>query len=205
MAASSETKVITPEAVLSYPNLLKAQQANGQGKAKFSATFVFPGGRETTKALAQAAVAAARDKWGAKADDMIKSGEINIYGGKGASIRTDAAAKKYTGDRFPEGTVFVNARSDNRPGLVFAHKDPVTGKAATVAEDEIVESFYAGSRVRASLTAFAYDNSGNKGVAFGLNNIQLIGAGPRLDSRTKAEDDFEALSDAPADLSDLGI
>lgn len=204
--ASAETKVITGEAVLSYPNLVKPQAADdGKGKPKFSVALVFPTGRGATTQLAAAAIAAARDKWGAKADEMIKTGAINIYGGKGAAIRTDAAAKRYTGPRFPEGTVFVNARSETRPGLVYAHADPATGKPALVAEASIPDVFFAGSVVRASLTAFAYDTSGNKGVSFALNNLQAIRGGDRLDSRTAAQDDFEALAQDPADLSELGL
>lgn len=204
--ASADTKVITGEAILSYPNLLKPQAGNrdGTGTPKYSVALVFAGGRATTDKLAQAAVAAAREKWAGKADEMIKTGALLVYGGKGAAIRTDAAAKKYTGDRFPEGTVFVNARSANRPGLVYAHAGP-NGKPAIVPEDKIAETFYPGCLVRASLTAFGYDTNGNRGISFGLNNLQVIGAGERLDSRTAAEDEFESLASAPADLSALGI
>jgi hypothetical protein len=56
--------------------------------------------------------------------------------------------------------------------------------------------------VRASLRAFAYDTNGNKGVSFGLNNIQKLGEGQRLDGRKAATDEFDAdLSQAPADIS----
>jgi hypothetical protein len=202
--STDATKVHTDEAVLSYPNFEKPQQANGQGKPKFSGAFVFPGGRDSVKSLAAAAIAAARKKWGADADKMIKNGAVSIFGGKGAAIRTDAAAKKYSGDRFPEGTVFVNARSDQRPGLLFAHAAPGSTKPEMVPADKITDTFYPGCIVRASLTAFAYDVNGNKGVSFGLNAVQFLSVGERLDSKTSAEDEFSAvLSAAPADIDDL--
>lgn len=202
--STDATKVQTPEAILSYPNFEKPQQANGQGKAKFSAAFVFAGGRDTVKALAAAAIAAARKKWGSDADQMIKDGVISIFGGKGAAIRTDAAAKKYKGDRFPEGTVFVNARSDQRPGLAYAHAAPGSNKPELVPADKIVEVFYPGAIVRASLTAFAYDTNGNKGVSFGLNAVQFLSAGERLDNKVAADDEFTTvLNTTPADIDDL--
>jgi hypothetical protein len=59
---------------------------------------------------------------------------------------------------------------------------------------------YAGARVRAAINAYAFDTQGNRGVAWGLNNLQKMGDGPRLDNRKSAQDQFEAFDDAPADF-----
>jgi len=41
------------------------------------------------------------------------------------------------------------------------------------------------------VSPFYYNNSGNRGVSFGLNNLQLCAAGTRrLDGRKAAKDDF---------------
>ncbi len=53
---------------------------------------------------------------------------------------------------------------------------------------------FAGCIVKASVNPFAYDQTGNRGVAFGLQNIQLWQNQDlkRLDNRANAEDEFTA-------------
>ena len=53
------------------------------------------------------------------------------------------------------------------------------------------------------MSVFAYDKAGNRGISFGLNNVQKLGDGERLDGRLKAEDDFDPIEDKPAKLDDL--
>jgi hypothetical protein len=56
---------------------------------------------------------------------------------------------------------------------------------------------------RATVAPFAYNNSGNKGVSFALNNLQICRTdGERLDGRIAAEDDFDDYGDAGAVLVD---
>ena len=62
---------------------------------------------------------------------------------------------------------------------------------------------YSGCIVRASLNAFAYDRAGNRGISLGLNNIQKLADGERLDGRLKAEDDFEALDHRTSELDEM--
>lgn len=190
------TKVITPTCTLSFPHLDKAVQAKNddgtpQGKPKFSAAFIFAPGTDR-RALEAAADAAGFNRWGDKYAEVKKKFRFK-------AIRDDVEEKGY-----PDGSVFINARTETPPGLVYSHADPETKKPARVAADDIVKVFYPGAQVRASLNAFAYDRNGNKGVAFGLNNIQFVGDGPRLDSRKAAEDEFVVdLSAEPASLEDL--
>ncbi len=119
-------------------------------------------------------------------------------------IRKDAELKGY-----PTGSVYINARrkeKQGRPGLVLAHAD-ATGKPAVPAEDQITQFFYPGAIVRAAIGAFAYDMDVSKGVSFGLQNVQHLASGPRMDGRRAATDEFNAVMDAstPADLSDVGV
>jgi hypothetical protein len=72
--------------------------------------------------------------------------------------------------------------------------------------DKINDVFYPGALVRASVSFYTYDNSGNRGVGVGLNNVQLIdGTKPRLDNRKPADEEFtpEEGALAPADMSDV--
>lgn len=187
------SKLITPNALASYPHLDVPQPAmNGQGNPKYSLSLVFKKGTDLSKlqaAVAEVAVA----KWGQGAIAKLKSGALK------SPFRTDAEAKGYE-----EGSVFINVRSEQKPGVVYLYPGQ-DGKPAIVPDDKVKETIYAGAVVRASITAFVYDRPESKGVSFGLNNIQLVdGTTPRLDGRTKATDDFEAdASMAPAALDDV--
>ncbi len=192
-------KVITPEAILSFPNLDKpVVPANGKGEPKYSVALIFPA-KSNLQEIDAAVMEVAEEKWGAKAKQMLKTGQLEV------ALRSDAEAKGY-----PEGARFFNARSKERPGLVHPYKDEATGKPALVTEDEIKKVFYPGAKVRASVTVFAYEYTEEgrvmkRGVSFGLNNLQKLGDGPRLDGRKKADDEFEATQElAPADLADVG-
>jgi hypothetical protein len=199
MSGNANTKVITPAGMLSYPHLDKPQkpQAGSTQKEKFSATFVFKPGTDL-KELIAAALAAAEEKWPGKGAELLKGGKIR------SPFRKDAVDKGYTAERgFGEGSVFINCRTEQKPGLVLAVAGP-DGKPMKVADENIRDTFYPGCTVRASLRAFGYDNNGNRGVSFALNNIQKLADGERLDSRVAAEDEFDAdMSAAPADLSGI--
>jgi len=188
------SKVTTPKAVLSYPHLDTPQAPmNGVGNPKYSGSLVFLKGTDLS-AMQKAVVEVAIAKWGASAAAKLKSGALKN------PFRTDAEAKGY-----PEGAVFINVRSEQKPGAVYLHADPETGKPAFVPDEKIKEVFYAGATVRASVTAYAYDRPEAKGVTFGLANIQLLdGTTPRLDGRKAANEDFEADATLqPASLDDV--
>lgn len=179
-----KTRVVTPEVVLSYPHLL-TPQANSNGKPKFSSSLILLPGADMA-GLQRAAMAAATAKYGDKAAELFRTKKIR------SPFRTDWEAKNY-----PKDSVFLNVRSEQRPLLVFPNLEPVP-------MDRITEVFYPGCIVKASVTAFAYNREGNQGISFGLNTIQFIRDGERLDNRVAPEDEFEAvdLSQAPADLPD---
>jgi len=186
--------VITPVAMLSYPYIDQPQKAQNPGdEPKFSAAFVFAKDADLTQ-LKQEVIAAAEARWPGKGAEMLRKGQLR------SPFRYDAEAKGY-----PEGSVFINARTKTKPQVVYAHKDPATGKAAIMPAEKIKQELYPGCFVRASVVPFAYDKSGNKGISFALNNIQKVRDGERIDGRAKAEDEFDAILDAPdvADLSDI--
>jgi len=79
------------------------------------------------------------------------------------------------------GHWFFNVKSTKRPGAVDADGSDIIGN------DEIVSGDFG----RVSLNAYAYDVTGNKGVAFGVNNIMLTRKGKPLGgTRASAADDF---------------
>lgn len=201
-------KIITQEVTLSFPHLDAPMLAkNGKGDPKYSVSLLYAPGANLDAERA-AVMEAATEQFGEKAIQMLKTGQL------ASPFRTDWELKGY-----PEGTTFINPKSKTQPGLVYAHRDPTSQKPALVVpglvsgdyqlteadKKRIKDVFYPGAKVRASLTAFYYDYEGmKKGISFGLNNVQKLGDGPRMDGRKAAQDEFEPTTDlVPADLSDL--
>lgn len=190
--SKKETRVITPTATVSYPHLATAQPPmGGVGKAKFAVTLVFAPGTDLSE-MYKAAEIAAEEKFPGKSKAMIASGALRM------PFRKDAIAKGYA-----DGSIFINARSEQQPAVVTRFKG-TDGKPVAIPQDKIRDEVYAGSQARASVSAFGYDSAGNKGVSFALNNLQKVGDGPRIDGRAKAKDEFTAdLTEAPSDLERL--
>lgn len=102
---------------------------------------------------------------------------------------------------YPDGTQWFTAWSYGKPGVCDRYDDG-TGKPVEIRSDEdIEEKVYPGCHGRVTLRAFTYENSGNKGVAFFLSNVQKVNEGERIDGRKSASEEFEALADA-ADLDE---
>ena len=75
---------------------------------------------------------------------------------------------------------FLNANSTTAPGIVDADRQPILDRSEV----------YSGCYGRVSITFYAFNSNGNKGIACGLNNLQKIRDGEPLDGHTRAEDDF---------------
>ena len=80
---------------------------------------------------------------------------------------------------------FVNANSATAPGIVDADVNPILDRS------EVFSGVYG----RASITFYAFNSIGNRGIACGLNNLQKIRDGKPLGSRASAESDFGDLGD----------
>lgn len=184
----------TPEAIASYVFLNTPQKSMNEGeKDKYSMVLVFTTEAQKSplfKAMKKAAVDAAIEKWGDKAAGMIRSDKIRM------PFRDDWEEKGY-----PEGSVFITVKNEKKPGVVSIYPDPNNGNKPMPITDE--DEIYSGMICCATVRAFAYDQKGNKGVSFALNNVQKLRDGERIDGRKKAEDDFEADLDAVGNLEDL--
>jgi hypothetical protein len=74
----------------------------------------------------------------------------------------------------------VNANATTAPGIVDADLNPIMSRSEV----------YSGVYGRASITFYAFNSSGNRGIACGLNNLQKIRDGEPLGSKASAESDF---------------
>jgi hypothetical protein len=143
------------------------------------------------KPLEKAAILAAEEKFGSKAAEMLRTGKLR------SPFRTDGEEKGYG-----PGSIYINASSKHQIGVVDRYKDPATGKPRVIDDPSEV---YAGAQVIAAINFYAYDFNGNRGVAAGLNALQKVGDGERLDGRRKAEDlfDGEDLTEATLPTSSM--
>lgn len=172
----STTKVVTPEFRVSFPQVFTPKGFNDQ-EPKYSVVMLFDK-KTDISALKKAASAALTEKWGDKSK-WPKNLRLPFR---------DGAEKEGTPGY--ENCIFVTASSKQKPGLVDKDVQPIIDQS----------DFYAGCYARATLNAFAYDMAGNKGVSFGLNNLQKIKDGKAFSGRTRAEDDFEPLADSSDDI-----
>jgi len=181
VAVKSPTRVVTGKVRLSYVHLFEPYSNNPEQDAKYSVTILIPKSDTVTlDKIAKAQAAAAED------------GKAKTFGGR---IPTNLKTTLHDGDeeadldRNPEyaGHYYMAMSSKSRPGVVDADLQPVLDPAQV----------YSGCYARVSINAFPYSNSGNKGISFGLNNVQFLEDGEPLGGRTRAEDDF---SDDAADL-----
>ena len=81
------------------------------------------------------------------------------------------------------GSYFVNANSRQAPQVVDRQVQPI------IDQSEV----YSGCYGRVSVTFYAYNSNGNKGVAAGLGNVQKLRDGDPLGSRANARDEFDAV------------
>ena len=164
-------KCTTPEFRVSFPAVFKPTAFEG-AEPKYSVTMLFDK-RTDISALKALAKAALIKKWPDPASRPTTMRNPPFRDGD--KEKPDVAGYA--------NTIFVRASSKIRPGIVDA------GRNAILDETD----FYAGCYARATLVAYGYDQKGNKGVAFGLQNIQKLRDGEAFSGRAKAEDDFEAV------------
>lgn len=175
----SQNPNTSPIGTLSFPHLFTPRSPSPGADERYSVTLIFDAeaqGSAEYKAMKKAVMDAATEKWGAKAKDMISNGQIRM------PFRDAEEKSQYAG--YETGKVFINAWGKRKP-------DVIDGRLATI---EVPSDVFPGCRGRITYNAFAYENSGNRGVSFGLNNVQITDfTSERLDGAKKGRDDFDAL------------
>lgn len=171
------SKVITPVFRVSFPNIFEARKNDLSGKEEYSLTAIFPKDADLTKMKAAAQEAMVK-KWGA--DKNAWPTNIRSPFRDQAERAKTINGKQVLPDGYVAGAVFMNFKSQQKPGVVDKNVQVIIDAS----------EFYAGCYAIASVMAFAYDNKGNRGVSFGLLNIQKVKEGDPLGTRTKPENDF---------------
>lgn len=186
MAVAQPTKVITGTVRLSYAHLFEPFSFNDDQEPKYSVVLLIPKSDKATIKKIKAAQKAA-----------LEQGKSSKFGGKiptnWSNTLRDGDEEKDLEDN-PEfaGHYFMTVSARTRPGIVDRDVQPILDSTEV----------YSGCYARASINAFPYSVSGNKGVSFGLNHIQKIKDGEPLGGRSNAEDDFDSLDDDEFDEDD---
>lgn len=168
--ATNSTKVITGMVRFSYAHVFEPVAAQEGAAPKYGVSIIIP--KSDTKTIK-------------KIEDAIEAAKqagIATFGGK---IPKKIKLPLRDGDEEKDdevylGNMFLNANSNGKPGIVDANLDPIIDR----------EEFYSGCYGRASLNFYAFNVSGNMGIAVGLNNLQKLKDGERLSGGSSAEDDF---------------
>lgn len=172
----NKTKVVTGTVRLSYANVWEPKSING-GKEKYSVSLIIP--KSDTKTLEaintaiDAAITEGISKFGGKKPNKAS---LKLPLRDGDVERDDAAYKD---------SYFVNANSITAPQIVDKHVQPILDRSEV----------YSGVYARVSITFYAFNSNGNRGIACGLGNIQKISDGEPLGGKTTAADDFTTLDD----------
>lgn len=169
------TKVKTGRVRFSYANVFEPTSIGESPIKKYNVSLLIP--KEDTATIEaiekaiEAAVAAGKDKLLDKSGKLAKNLKMPLRDG---DLEKDD-------DSAYVGCMFVNANSSRKPGIVDKNLNEIMSK----------DEFYSGCYGRATVTFYAYNVDGNKGIACGLNNLQKLEEGENLSGGTSAIDDFD--------------
>ena len=149
--------IVTPEFRAAFISIFRAtsmKNADGtDSPPKFSIRAAFPPTANLAP-LKKEAEQAAKDKWGDKMPKNLRS-----------PFRLNEELENPVisiGDDWV--IISFSANADRRPGIVDANRQDIIDDA----------DVYSGAWYRAQVRAYAYDKAGNKGVSFGLQNVQKL-------------------------------
>lgn len=178
--AANPLKVVTGKVRLSYAHLFEPKASFDGQDEKYSAVLLIPKSDTATVEKIRAAQQAALEK-----------GRESKFGGKIPKAWKDTLRdgdEEADMERNPEYADhwFLSTSSKVKPGMVDRDLNPIMDQS----------ELYSGAYARVSMNAFPFSVSGNKGVSFGLNNIQKIADGESFGgSAVRPEDDFDELDD----------
>jgi hypothetical protein len=169
MAKSNKTKFVTGKVRFSFAHVFEPAETLNK-TMKYSVMILIPKSDKETVARFN------------KAFDDCKVSNAAFFGGSVPKVLKGGlrdGATEREDDTFAD-YYFINASSNEKPGVVDAELNPITDK----------DEFYSGCYGRASIVLYPYDATGSKGIAAGLNNIQKLEDGEKLGGGSSAASDF---------------
>ena len=171
MAKQSNTKVITGLVRLSYANVWEPKSIK-DGDPKYSCSIIIPKADvETVHAINDAIDCAIKEGIGKFGGKIPPKGSLKLPLRDGDTERDDENYKE---------CYFVNANSKTAPQIVDKQVRPILDRSEV----------YSGVYAYVSLSFYAFNTNGNRGVACGLGNIQKVKDGDPLSGKSSAVVDF---------------
>lgn len=168
-------KVTTPEFRVSFCNVFTPVDKFDSGELKYDVTMLFDKDTDISP-IKKAINEVIKAKWGdnppKKLSNPIKKG--------------DDADTVYEGWA---GKIVMSAWSKSKPGICDRQTNLILNE----------NEFYSGCYARATINVFAWVRQSKAGISIGLNNLQKLRDGDRLDGRVNAENDFDSMEDASDD------
>jgi hypothetical protein len=172
---------------ISFPSLFEAKAVNGEGEPRFSAVFVVEPGSENAKLLAQTLNAVAKEKWGAKAENILTDLKA-----KGRVCYLERPKTNQSGEVYDgfEGMHHISASNTARVQVIDRDTSPLTPADGRP---------YGGCFVDASIDVWTQDNSWGKRINAKLRWVQFRGDGDAFSGGAPvSQDEFESIADGAA-------
>jgi hypothetical protein len=187
--------LVTPKGKILWNHLFTPGKAKGNvGDPKYDINILIPKSADIA-AMKEAIVEAGKEKFSKAFKDAAGKWPSSVRNPFKKTADNDklVAGLEEAGLKVEDWPLFVAARSKDKPGVVGPN-----GKPDGVDDEQV----YPGRYARATLQAFGYDQGGNKGVTFGLVNVQLLDNDDELvigSGRVSAETEFDAVDGAGED------
>ena len=167
------TRVVVP-CRISFANIWEPRSVNGS-EEKYSVSCLIPKNDKATltkihKAIEAAKEAAQGKRWGGKIPPTLK---LPLHDGD--TERPD--------DETYKDMMYFNATSKDAPQIVDRKVQPILDPMECGS----------GDYCNVSVNFYGFNTNGNRGVAAGLQNIQLVKHGERLAGKASAASDFEEI------------
>ncbi len=151
-------RILIRDVRLAFPSIWKASAPKGGGEEAFSASFLMPKNHKAVAELKAAFKKLAHEKWGAKADAVLKA----LEAADKTALHDGDRKSEYEGF---EGMLYISARSKVRPGVFDQQRNELTQQDGKP---------YSGCYVNANLELWAQDNSFGKRINAQLRGVQFF-------------------------------
>lgn len=194
MATQVSNKIILKNVRISYANLFEPKSV-GEGdkaKLKYSTALIIPHDHPQVEKLKDMADAIGKSKFGSGWGAIKrKKPTLRDYWAEYKKARQEAEEEGEDPneisrpDESVKGAYVLNVSSTRKPQIVDRSLQPILDDA----------EIYSGCYCNVSIGGFAFDVESNKGVGFGLNNVQLVKQGERLGGAPNADEEFDEMDD----------
>ena len=172
-------RIMLRDVRLAFPSLFKQSAPKAGGELAFSGSFLMPKNHKQLAELNTAFKAVAKEKWGVKADAVLKA----LIAADKTALHNGDAKSEYEGF---EGNMFVSARSKVRPSIFDQQRNELSEQDGKP---------YSGCYVNVSLELWAQDNSYGKRINAQLRGVQFLRDGDAFagGARPADADEFDEI------------